>query len=114
MNARTDFQTINGPDGRPAFVVLPYDEFLRTLTTRSSAVRTDLIPNEVAGLILKDGMTPVRAWREHLGLTQAEVAKRAGMTQAALSQIESGEHKARKATREKLALALGITVDQIA
>lgn len=38
---------------------------------------------------------------------------RAGMSQAALSQIESGEHKARKATREKLARALGITIDQL-
>jgi len=54
-----------------------------------------------------------RAWREHLGQTQAEVAQRAGMTQAALSQIESGEHKARKATRAKLAAALGLKLEQL-
>ncbi|MEW6693817.1 transcriptional regulator, y4mF family [Tepidimonas thermarum] len=110
MNARIDFQTINGPDGRPAFVVVPYDQFV-ALYGRDER---DLIPNEVAGMILRDGMTPARAWREHLGLTQAEVARRAGMSQAALSQIESGEHKPRKATREKLAKALGITVEQLA
>lgn len=114
MNARIDFQTINGPDGKPAFVVVPYDEYLRTFTTRSIVGRTGLVPHEVAGLILRDGLTSARAWREHLGLTQAEVAERAGMSQAALSQIESGEHKVRKATRAKLALAMGITVDHLA
>jgi hypothetical protein len=35
------------------------------------------------------------------------------MTQAALSQIESGAHKARKATREKLARAMGIMAEQL-
>ena len=72
-----------------------------------------LIPNEVAGAVIENDLTPFRAWREYLGLTQAEVAKRADMTQAALSQIESGEHKARKATREKLARAMGITAEQL-
>lgn len=114
MNARIDFQTINGPDGKPAFVVVPYDEYLRTFTTRSSVGRTDLIPHEVVGRNIIDGVPMVRAWREHLGMTQAEVAECAGMTQAALSQIESGAHKARKATRAKLASAMGITVDQLA
>jgi transcriptional regulator with XRE-family HTH domain len=33
--------------------------------------------------------------------------------QAALSQIESGEHRIRKATREKLAGAMGITESQL-
>lgn len=109
MNARTEIQIINGPDGKPAFVVVPYDDFVRRYEREH-----DLIPNEVAGLILRDGMTPARAWREHLGLTQAEVAERAGITQAALAQMESGEHKPRKATREKLAMALGITPVQLA
>ena len=72
-----------------------------------------MIPNAVMGMIIRDEMTPARAWREHLGLTQAEVARRAGMSQAALSQIESGEHNIRKATREKLAKAMGLTATQL-
>ena len=28
MNARTEFQVIVGKDGKPAFVVVPYDQFL--------------------------------------------------------------------------------------
>jgi hypothetical protein len=35
------------------------------------------------------------------------------ITQAALSQMESGEKKLRKATMEKLAAALGINVKQM-
>jgi transcriptional regulator with XRE-family HTH domain len=72
-----------------------------------------MIPNEVMGMVIRDEMPPARAWREHFGLTQAEVAKRAGMSQAALSQLESGEHNIRKATREKLAKAMGITAAQL-
>jgi len=108
MNARIDFQTINGPDGKPAYVVVPYAEFVKRFGHGDG-----LIPNEVVGRNLVEGVPLARAWREHLGMTQAEVAERAAMTQAALSQIESGEHKARKATKEKLARAFGLTVEQL-
>ena len=108
MNTPTDIQIIKGSDGLPAFVVMPYDRFVREY-----AQERDLIPNEVVRRNIMDDMPMARAWREHLGLTQAEVAERAGMTQAALSQIESGQHKPRKATLTKLAAALGITVEQL-
>ena len=49
----------------------------------------------------------------YLGLTQKEVAKRMGITQAALSQMEAGEKRLCKATLEKLAAALGIGVEQL-
>ena len=29
MNARTEFQVIHGQDGKPAFVVVPYEQFRR-------------------------------------------------------------------------------------
>jgi transcriptional regulator with XRE-family HTH domain len=58
-------------------------------------------------------ITYLRAWREYLGLTQADVAEKAGITQAALSQMESGESKLRKATRLKLAAAMGLDPQQL-
>ncbi|HIJ91138.1 MAG: helix-turn-helix domain-containing protein [Desulfobulbaceae bacterium] len=73
----------------------------------------DYVPHEVVGLHVQDGILLARAWREYLGLTQAEVAERAGITQAALSQMESGEAKLRKATREKLARAMGLNPEQL-
>lgn len=36
-----------------------------------------------------------------------------GITQAALSQMEAGETRLRKATLEKLAAAMGIGVEQL-
>jgi transcriptional regulator with XRE-family HTH domain len=72
-----------------------------------------LLPHKVVGLTIKKGFTLARAWREYLGLTQKEVAGKMGITQAALSQMESSKKKLRNATLEKLASALGIEVEQI-
>jgi transcriptional regulator with XRE-family HTH domain len=52
------------------------------------------------------------AWREHFGLTQAEVASRIGITQAAYAQMERVKQP-RKATLEKVASALGLEVEQL-
>jgi transcriptional regulator with XRE-family HTH domain len=52
------------------------------------------------------------AWREHFGLTQAEVAGRIGITQAAYAQMER-VRQPRKATLAKVASALGLEVEQL-
>lgn len=59
-----------------------------------------------------DGATPVRAWREHLGLTQVEVAARMDISQSAYAQQE-GSDRLCKASREKIAAPLGITAAQL-
>jgi len=106
MNARTNIQIINGPDGEPAFVVIPYGEYMARRN-----VDSDLIPHDVVDRAV-DGATPVRAWREHLGLTQAVVAERLGVSQSAYAQQESRD-RLRKASREKIAAALGISPEQL-
>lgn len=60
----TEVQIINGPDGKPAFVVIPYEQY-------KAQGEADLIPHEVVSRIV-DGATPIRAWREYLNLTQEE------------------------------------------
>jgi len=72
----------------------------------------DYIPNEVVGRTIMKGATPVTAWREHLGLTQAEVAAKLGISQGAYAK-EEGSDKLRKASREKIAAALGIAPQQL-
>jgi transcriptional regulator with XRE-family HTH domain len=67
----------------------------------------------VVSIHIDQGITYLRAWREYLGFTQAELAEKAGITQAALSQIENGESRLRKATKEKLASAMGINLEQL-
>lgn len=69
------------------------------------------VPNEVVNVAFERGVSPMSAWREHLGLTQAEVASRIGITQAAYAQMERVKQP-RKATLEKVADALGLAVEQ--
>ena len=76
MNAPTDIQIINGPDGKPAFVVIPYAQYV------AQHPDSDVIPDDVVSRIV-EGATPIRAWREYLDLTQEEVAKRLGISQPA-------------------------------
>jgi predicted transcriptional regulator len=104
MNAPTNIQVINGPDGKPAFVVIPYDEYKKSQTAGT-------IPHEVISATV-DGATPVKAWREYLRLTQAEVAERLVIAQPSYAKQEASE-KLRRSSIEKIAAALGITVEQL-
>jgi DNA-binding XRE family transcriptional regulator len=108
MNARIDFQTILGADGKPAFVVVPYAEFRRL----TGAFTPGTIPHAVISAEV-DGASATKAWREYLRLTQAEVAARMGVTQAAFAQIENAK-RPRKATLEKVAAAMGLGTEQLA
>lgn len=108
MNAPTNIQILKDAKGKPAFVVIPYPEYM-SLTKQSPPT----IPNAVINKVINKDMTPIRAWREHLGLTQTEVARRLGISQSAYAQQEAKE-PVRKATREKIAEALGIAAEQLA
>ena len=108
MGTLTDIQVIK-KGGKPAFAVIPYEDFLKLLPKDEEGA----IPHEVVGLVIKKGMNLLKAWRIYLGLTQREVAKRAGITQAALSQMEKSSNELRSTTLEKLAAALSLTVAQL-
>jgi DNA-binding XRE family transcriptional regulator len=67
----------------------------------------DLIPNEVVGYMAKQGLGIIAAWRQHLGLSQQEVAERIGISQSAYAQQEQAA-RPRRETRLKIAAAFGI------
>ena len=108
MNARTEFQIILGKDGKPAFVVVPFEEFEKMKSVQNAST----VPYKVVNLSFDKNLTPMAAWREHLGLTQVQVASRMNITQAAYAQMERVK-KPRKATLQKVADALGLTVEQL-
>ena len=70
------------------------------------------VPNAVVGRVFDDGMSAIKAWREYLHLTQAEVAERLGVTLAVYAQMESVKRQSR-VTRQQIADALGIGLEQL-
>jgi len=109
MNAPDTIQIINGVDGKPAFIVIPYAEYMRT---QQAEPDQQFVPDEVLQLVALQAMTAVRAWRVYLGLTQAGVAARIGISQSAYAQQEASATN-RRATRRKIAAALGIRPEQL-
>lgn len=107
MNKPINFQTILGADGRPAFVVVPYQEFVKNFEQAQ-----DLVPDAVVQLAFDQGMSPAKAWRTHLQLTQTEVARRMDVSQSAYAQLEA-KPNLRKTSRERIAAALGISPGQL-
>lgn len=55
----------------------------------------------------------LRQVRERLFVTQAELAERAGVTEATISRIENGLHAPRFSTVRRLAAALGVEPREI-
>ncbi len=71
------------------------------------------IPNEVVNAAFDNEWSPCKAWREHLRLTQSEVAKRMGISQSAYAQMELST-RPRKTTLIKISKAMGLTYEQLA
>ena len=56
---------------------------------------------------------PVRVWREYRGLTQRELAEKAGLAQAYIAQIETGRRKGTVDVYKRLAEALRVDIDDL-
>ncbi len=112
MNAHINPQIITS-DGKPAFAVIPWDEYLFLINSSAENTDSDLLfPNDVVKSNAR-GNSLVKAWREHFNLTQKELAERANMKQSALARIENNGTTHRKTTLQKIAEALGISVEQL-
>ena len=71
------------------------------------------LPHEIVSRHLVDDVPLTRCWREYLGVTQAELARRLNVSQAQVAQWESANAKPRHTTLKKLATAMGIHVRQL-
>lgn len=112
MNIPANHQIITH-QGVPVAVVVPYDEYAAAFGAAGQEVSEPTVPHEVASRVLKEQISPIRAWREYLGLTQAEVAARMDVSQSALAQLEAPEAKPRMSTLKKVAAALELVPDQL-
>lgn len=107
-NLQIPYQTIKDASGAIQYVIVPYTDFLR-LESKPEA----WVPNEVVERVIMGKLTPICAWREHLGLTQAEVAARMAVSQAAFAQFEASEAQPRQSTLRRVAQALGVQSEQL-
>lgn len=111
MSAHTiDYQVVEF-GGKPLFVLVPYDEYLDLVEGRPDDEVT--LPLEVSKIAALEDKSLIRAWREHLGLTQEEVSKRMGVSRAAFAQMEAKGGRPRVATLKKIALALNVEWEQL-
>lgn len=128
-----NIQLLNGTDGSPAFVVLPIAEFNRLAKGRAEIDEAGEVwtsipveagelddnptaaqPHEIIEIIIEKNTSPAAAWRIYRKLTQSQAAKQAGITQAALSQIEKQGSRPQAKTREILAKVYDCHPDQLA
>lgn len=109
-------------EGRPTHVVLPYAEWQR-LRRRLAEVEDaeavgraegeEDVPLEVAERLWA-GEHPLRVWREHRGLTQAALARCAGIAQPTIARIETGARHGTVVQMQRLARALEVSLDALA
>ena len=112
MSEPTDPQIIL-LDGKPAFAVLPWDAYEELTKYRDNAHHDIWFPQSVveANAVREESL--IKAWREYFGLTQKQLAERAGIKQPALARLETGKSTPRTHTLKKLADAMDLSIEQL-
>ncbi|KAF1370920.1 helix-turn-helix domain-containing protein [Yokenella regensburgei] len=126
-----DVQYINDQNGEPQFVVIPYDMWFRMRLGQAAIAGSNDsdeweetpyeadeydnvgIPANIISIMDTQNVSLQAVWRIASGLSQQEVAEKLGITQSAISQLESTDSRPQKRTREKLAAIYGCTQQQI-
>ncbi len=110
MNAHIEYRIREEAGQR--FAVVPLEQFT-ALVERAGETDALTLPHEVVARHLVEEVPLLRAWREYLGLTQAELAERLAVTQGQVAQWEALGARPRHATLKRVAAALGLHVSQL-
>lgn len=108
-------------DGRRTFAIVPMTLWRKAIAALGSIddVSSDKDPSGAAPfpvphlvrLRIDECHSTVLAWREHRGLTQAQLARSASISKAYLSQIETGVRRGSVKSLKALAVALQVPLD---
>lgn len=108
-------------DGKPSFAVVPISEWTRLLERIETL--QDIVDGKAASaeesLPLAfvqrrlDGESALRLWREHRGLTLQALGQRVGCTRQMLSMVENGKTTPSADLLSRLAMALGVDMDDL-
>lgn len=114
-------------NGKPEYVVLPWDEYqamLEALEDRADAValmgfaerlargEEETFPAAMVDRLLA-GESRLRVWREHRGLTQAQLGEAAGVAQSMVAMIERGDRRGTVDTLASIARVLKVELDDL-
>ncbi len=112
-------------NGKPEWAVIPFNEYkkiqealddaedIKDIKENLKAIhegKESIIPGEVTFAIL-DGLNPIRAWRDYKKMKMNELAKKAGISSAYLSQIETGKRNPTIDTLTSIARELSIEIE---
>lgn len=81
-------------------------------TAAQAAGEDELIPAPFANRLL-DGESPLRVYRDLRGLTQVELAEKAGVNRVTVAEIETGRKQGSVSTLRALARALTVSLDDL-
>ena len=90
-------------------------EDIRSYDAAKAAMEYDdgeAIPHDFMKILINTD-SPLKAWREYRGLSQYQLADRAGVNRVQIIDIEKGKSNGSIATMKKLAGALDVTLDDI-
>lgn len=88
------------------------DVALADAKARVAEGRDEIVSAETADRLI-GGEAPLRVWREYRNFTQKALAETAGISQAMISQIESGKRKGDVDVLKAIADALNVTLDDL-
>ena len=109
MTTPTNIQILK-QNGVPAFVVMDYKDYHELRMKNDEGKRTTY-PHAVVEMMFMQGMSHLKAWRTYLSLTQAELAKKVGATQAQINNYENGKSIPRADMLMLLSSAMGVSAD---
>ena len=112
---------IRDSKNKPAYAVVPWKDYIALagqdaedayLLEMADAARGDeRFPAEVVERLIVNGENQIKVFREWRNLTQAELAKKSGLANHYISQLETGHRKIGGQAAKKLAPALDIGLD---
>ena len=111
------------PDKKqPQYVVVPIDDYRKLVSAAEHSEYSEIMAEIKAGaetfpleftMALIETDSRMREWRKFRNITQAVLAKAAGLSQGAITLIESGKRHPTVNTARKIAGALDCDIDDI-
>jgi transcriptional regulator with XRE-family HTH domain len=114
-NTQHNVTILRHADGSEQHAILPWEEYqalLRIAQARGTPLARHGFPEPVRDAIAA-GTHPVRAWREHRGLNQGQLAAIVGISRAYLAQIEGGERTGTIDVMVRIARALSRAIEDL-